>query len=107
MPVLVLTLSRAPKPLPGAKTVNNNKPKPATSKPARAAKSRRGGGRTGAGRPGREKRKTADELDADMADYFDGGNSGNTPANNATTQAAQATNGGDIGMDDDVLVGTL
>lgn len=93
----------APKPLPGAKTVNNNKPKPATSKPTRGAKSRRGGGRTGAGRPGREKRKTADELDADMADYFDGGNSGNTPANNATTQAAQATNGGDIGMDDDVL----
>jgi len=42
-----------------------------------------------------------------MADYFDGGNSGNAPANNATTGAAQATNGGDIGMDDDVLVGTL
>jgi THO complex subunit 4 len=88
----------APKPLPGAKTVNN-KPKPATSKPARAGKSRRGGGRAGAGRPGREKKKTADELDADMADYFDGGNTGNTPANNTT----QATNGGDIGMDDDVL----
>jgi len=91
----------APKPLPVAKTVNSNKPKPVTStKAVRGSKSRRGrGGRSGSG-SGREKRKTADELDAEMADYFDGGN---TQTGAATTTGAPATNGGDIGMDDDVL----
>lgn len=96
--------SSAPKPLPAAKTTNSNKPKPATStKAVRGPKPRRGrGGRSGSG-SGREKKKTADELDAEMADYFDGGN---TQTGAATTTGAPATNGGDIGMDDDVLVGT-
>ena len=62
------------------------------------------GGRRGrnAGRP---KTKTADELDAEMVDYFDANAANGTaaPTNAAATingAAAPATNGEEIGMDE-------
>ncbi|TKA80930.1 hypothetical protein B0A49_00943 [Cryomyces minteri] len=94
----------------------------AQPKPANAAKASTGGttasarGRGGrkatrGGRnPGRAKPKTAEELDAEMQDYFvsgtDGVNAtegGATTTNNETTTQSAAVNGGDVGMDDEIL----
>lgn len=59
-------------------------------KNTRAKKSRR------AGKP---KKKTVEELDADMADYY----GGDSATANATAQPAPAAAGGDTGMVDEVL----
>ena len=48
-----------------------------------------------AGRGGKPKKKTVEEMDAEMADYFVAGT--NAPA------PAAATNGGDAGMVDEVM----
>ena len=61
------------------------------------------GGRVRRGRnAGRAKPKTADELDAEMTDYFVGGTSNGADASGASTNgAAPATTGGDdLGMDE-------
>lgn len=89
-----------------------DKPKPATAAktaPATTGKARgRGGraeGRGRGGRAGRErtKKKTVEELDAEMADYFPAGE-GNTDAMAAApADGAQATAGGDTAMDDEML----
>lgn len=81
-----------------------SQPKPASA--AKAGRKRERGGRASRGRnAGRRKPKTAEELDADMADYF-----GDAPANNDANNAAPAaTNGAapaapaggeDLGMDE-------
>lgn len=72
----------------------------ASGKGAKPAASARGGAAGKRGRGGRPKsarptKKTADELDAEMADYFDGAKSGG--------DATAATNGGDAAMEDEVL----
>ncbi|CAO2650458.1 Nn.00g017500.m01.CDS01 [Neocucurbitaria sp. VM-36] len=81
-----------------------DKPKPATAEKAAPAAGRgrgqtRGRGRGRGGREARPKKKTVEELDAEMADYFPSGE------NNATNGAegAQATAGGDTAMDDEML----
>ena len=61
------------------------------------------GGRVHRGRnAGRPKPKTADELDAEMTDYFVGGTAANgTDAGAAATNGAASTAGGDdLGMDE-------
>lgn len=91
-------------------------PKSATATTTNGVKSGRGRGqaRTRGGRGGRNGRgkpKTADELDAEMMDYFDasatgaaGGDSSNAaPAANESVAPA-AANGGDTGMDDEIMV---
>lgn len=89
-----------------------DKPKPATAAkaaPAAAGKGRGGRaetrGRGRGGRAGRErtKKKTVEELDAEMADYFPAteGN-GDAMATNGA-EGAQATAGGDTAMDDEML----
>ncbi|KAF2089011.1 hypothetical protein K490DRAFT_64222 [Saccharata proteae CBS 121410] len=73
-------------------------PKPATEKKKREKKPR-------AKAAGRVK-KTAEELDAEMADYFVGGSApadGDTAMNGGAVQ--QTANGGDTGMDDEVMPG--
>ncbi|KAL4930968.1 uncharacterized protein BDV17DRAFT_257865 [Aspergillus undulatus] len=76
----------APKPLSDRVAQGKSQPKPATNAKAptrgRGRKNRRGGG---AGRP---KPKTAEELDAEMVDYF------NTPNENGATGDANAAAGG-------------
>lgn len=83
-------------------------PKSAAPKAAADEKKTTRGGKAGRGRParkgraGRPKPKTADELDAEMADYFDpnaanGSNAENAPATNG---AQSATGGEEIGMDE-------
>lgn len=82
-----------------------NQPKVATAKPATNGTTTgegRGRGRARRGRnAGRAKPKTADELDAEMVDYFDKPANGTAGADGATNGAAPVVNGGDeIGMDD-------
>jgi THO complex subunit 4 len=81
-----------------------DKPKPATAEKAVDGGAARGRGQTrgrGRGRGGREarpKKKTVEELDAEMADYFPGGEA--APAADAAPAAAA---GGDTAMDDEML----
>lgn len=90
------TLSdRIAKPKPAGK----NKPKPVTADkaaPAKGEKKPRGGRGRNAGRP---KVKNADELDAEMQDYFATGVAGGDTAV-PNGGAVQPTNG-DAGMEDD------
>lgn len=81
--------SRLDKPAPLTKDSANSKAKP---KSATAAKPVDGKNKTkGKQRPrtARPKRKTAEELDAEMTDYFAGGNA----ANGATADSAVAATG--------------
>lgn len=76
------------------------KPKPVTSAPKSAANNARGrqSKRGRGGRPGgRPKPKTAEELDAEMADYWDGGAA---PSAGAPAGAAPAAPAGGEAMDE-------
>jgi THO complex subunit 4 len=79
-----------------------SKPKPATDKAGSGRRTARGGARGGRGRggtrAGTRTKKTAEELDAEMVDYFQAPEGGA-----GASGAAPAT--GDTNMDDDVLVG--
>ncbi|KAK0277452.1 RNA-binding RNA annealing protein [Friedmanniomyces endolithicus] len=70
-------------------------PKPAAANGAPAGRREK----KKSGRAGKPKAKTADELDAEMADYF----GGTAPTAEATNGAAQpaATNGGEVAMQTD------
>lgn len=79
-----------------------SQPKPATGpKPAGAGRRGRRAPR-GGGRPNRPQKKSREDLDAEMDDYFVSNESGGAPAEgNAPVngQAQPATNGGeDVGM---------
>jgi len=87
-------------------------PKPATAAKANADRaSTRGGRGRGRGRrgqnAGRGKPKTAEELDAEMVDYFgtDAGNGTAAASTDATANGAAqpAAANGDTGMDDEIL----
>ncbi|KAL6706506.1 RNA-binding RNA annealing protein [Coniothyrium glycines] len=82
-----------------------DKPKPATVEKTAAAggrgdKKTRGRGRGRGGREPRPKKKTVEELDAEMADYFPNGE-GNVDT--AATTGAPAAAAGDTAMDDEML----
>lgn len=88
-----------------------DKPKPATAAkaaPAAAGRGRgkdtrgRGKGRDARGGRERSKKKTVEELDAEMADYFPAAE-GSNDAITTATNGAQATAGGDTAMDDEML----
>jgi THO complex subunit 4 len=49
------------------------------------------------------KKKTVEELDAEMADYFPAAEGGNDAVIATGTDGAQATAGGDTAMDDEML----
>lgn len=72
----------------------------ATSKTTNGGSSTRGRGKGRGGRNARPAKKTAEELDSEMADYFGG------EAPNANENAAAPTNGATNGdaMDEEVLV---
>ncbi|KAF2761757.1 hypothetical protein EJ05DRAFT_496656 [Pseudovirgaria hyperparasitica] len=91
--------------IPQAKNLKDRitKPKPtkAQPKPANAAKPATGkAGKAKRGGPRGKPKKTQEELDADMADYFVGGAGDTTVPNGGSAQPA--TNGGDVGMVDDI-----
>jgi len=113
---MVLDAKRAP-PLPPAKSLSERvvqpkpQPKPATASSkaslnfdSNRARVGRGRGRGRARNTGRPKPKTADELDAEMADYWGpAGQSGadNAPSAIAINQSAIPNGEGDVGMDDE------
>jgi hypothetical protein len=80
----------------------------ASSVGARGGRAGRARGR-GRGRNGRGKPKTAEELDAEMVDYFDAvATNGNATGDAGATGGAQpAAANGDTGMDEDILVSSL
>ncbi|RDW63180.1 uncharacterized protein DSM5745_10291 [Aspergillus mulundensis] len=92
----------APKPLGDRVAQNKPQPKPATNaKNANTARGARGvkRGRGGKARTNRPKPKTAEELDADMVDYWNAPNENGAPDANAGAAAPQQPAGGeDIGM---------
>lgn len=98
-----------------------SQPKPAAKaqpKPATATKAATGRTAATRGRGGRKPRaqgkpkKSAEELDADMQDYWDtGANGGAAPeggdtamATNGGAAAQAAASGGDAGMEDEIMV---
>lgn len=86
-----------------------DKPKPATADKAAPAagkgrgESTRGRGRGGRGGRDRQKKKTIEELDAEMADYFPSADGGNDAMATNGAGAAPAAAGGDTAMDDEDL----
>jgi len=87
-----------------------DKPKPATSDTAapaagkgRGEGTRGRGGRGGRGGRERQKKKTVEELDAEMADYFPGAEGGNDAMATNGAAAAPAAAVGDTAMDDEML----
>ncbi|XXG97203.1 hypothetical protein Hte_003498 [Hypoxylon texense] len=80
------------------KSAANDKKKDAPGK-ATGAGARGRGKRKGAPRSGRPAKKSAEELDHDMADYFEAGNQNE----NANGAAAPAVTNGDAPMEDEIL----
>lgn len=75
-----------------------SKPKPATETKA-GSTGRRGRRARGGRNPNRPKRKTVEELDAEMMDYYASAENGGQAAGNAPNGTQQATGGGeDLGM---------
>jgi len=64
----------------------------------------RGGKRGGGARNARPTKKTAEELDSEMVDYFQNGGEGSGETAVAATGAAAPVAGGDAAMDDEILV---
>lgn len=84
-----------PKPQPKSAATNKhggNAPKGAAATAKGTKKPR--------GRSSRPTKKTAEELDSEMADYFDNAASGNTAANPTAAPAAAA---GDAAMEDEIM----
>lgn len=86
-----------------------DKPKPATNEKTAAAGGRgkgqgtRGRGKGRGGRPERQKKKTTEELDAEMADYFPTAEGNNSAMETNGASGAPAAAGGDTAMDDEML----
>ncbi|KAH9224557.1 hypothetical protein DL95DRAFT_322526 [Leptodontidium sp. 2 PMI_412] len=90
-------ITRQPKPQPKSAAVTKNAAAGAT----RGAKAARGRGGRG-GRTARPAKKTAEELDSEMVDYWQTGASA-TEAQGASAGAAQPAANGDATMDDEIL----
>lgn len=81
-----------PKPQPKSAAVTKTNNAAGAARGGKAARGR--GGKTVRGRPAK---KTSDELDSEMADYFEKGT-------NAGETSAPSQPGGDAVMDDEILV---
>ncbi|SPN98522.1 related to RNA annealing protein [Cephalotrichum gorgonifer] len=90
---------RATQPKSQPRSAASDKHGAAAKKAGQAGTRGRGGKRRGANRSSRPAKKTAEELDSEMADYFDGGAGGNEGAAQA---AAPAT--ADAAMEEDISV---
>ncbi|OQO00190.1 hypothetical protein B0A48_13977 [Cryoendolithus antarcticus] len=92
---------RISKPRNAARETTKAKPAAAATGATPATNGATKSGKKKSGRGGKPKAKSADELDAEMKDYF-GGNEANGAVANGEVQAVAAavTNGGDTGMDE-------
>lgn len=109
---IVVGASQADKVIPAAKTLAERttqpkaQPKSAATKKQNATtgkgsvpKGAAGDAKKGRGRSARPAKKTAEELDSEMADYF-----GSTSNENGTgASAPAAANGGDAAMEDEIM----
>ncbi|OKL57557.1 hypothetical protein UA08_07138 [Talaromyces atroroseus] len=86
----------APKPLSERVTQSKAQPKPATATKNTAAAGRRGRGRPRKAKNPSQRKKTAEELDAEMVDYFAG--SENAPVGAETTNGTAPAANGDEAM---------
>jgi THO complex subunit 4 len=77
-----------------------NKKKEAATKETAAGGARGGRRKPARGKSSRPAKKTAEELDSEMADYFVAGNQNE----NASGGAPAPANNGDAAMDDDIMV---
>ena len=95
---------RTTQPKAQPKSAASNKHGAAANKAGQAAVRGRGK-RRGTARSARPAKKTAEELDSEMADYFDSAANGNTNNNGAAAQpAAPAPAANDEQMDEGILV---
>ncbi|KAG6023808.1 hypothetical protein E4U41_001927 [Claviceps citrina] len=111
---IVVGAAQADKVLPAVKTLAERTAQPkaqpksaASGKGATGGVAKSGNGTKAAankkrrGRSARPAKKTADELDTDMANYFSGGADG---ASNAAADPAPAATTGDASMEDEIMV---
>ncbi|OTA57217.1 hypothetical protein K449DRAFT_437494 [Hypoxylon sp. EC38] len=107
---IVVSAAKAAEIAPPSKTLTERitQPKAQPKSAANDKKKEAGGKAGGAGARGRKRRgprnsrpakKTAEELDSEMADYFEAGNQ-----NENTNNAAPAATNGDAPMEDEILV---
>lgn len=101
---------RAPNPVASSVAKAAAKPKPATNHTPKGNNVRGRGGRRGGpagrgGRPSRPKPKTAEELDAEMADYWDGSAPTAATGNALGAHHANVAASGDAMDDDQIMVG--
>ncbi|ETS79577.1 hypothetical protein PFICI_09430 [Pestalotiopsis fici W106-1] len=80
-----------------------NKKKEAATKDTAAGGANRGRRKPARGKSSRPAKKTAEELDSEMADYFVAGNQNE----NANGGAPAPANNGDAAMDDDIMVSSV
>lgn len=105
---LILDANRAseippPKGLSERISLPKAQPKSAASTKATTAGTRgKKGGRGGKARNPRPAKKTAEELDSEMADYWQSGAAA-TETNGDVNGAGQPASGGDANMDDEIL----
>ncbi|RYP23274.1 hypothetical protein DL765_001183 [Monosporascus sp. GIB2] len=97
-PAKTLT-ERITQPKAQPKSAANDKKKEAAGKAASSGARSRGGKKKP--RNARPAKKTTEELDSEMADYFESGNQQTNE--NANGGAPAATNGGDAPMDDEIM----
>src|SRR5690606_14078689 len=106
--VVVASADLIPQPKPLAQRIAQPKAQPKSAATVKqngdSAKGGAGGGKGGKkcrrGGSRRPVKKTAEELDSEMADYFE---SANTADNNANATAPAAAAGGDAPLEEDVL----
>ena len=88
--------------------ISRSQPKPqpksaASTKTAGKTRGKTGRGGARGGRNARPAKKTAEELDSEMVDYWQAGAAA-TETNGGASGAAQPAAGGDANMDDEILV---
>jgi len=105
---LILDANRAkaiPAPKGLSERITQPKPQPksaASTKTAGKTRGKTGRGGARGGRNARPAKKTAEELDSEMVDYWQAGAAA-TETNGGASGAAQPAAGGDANMDDEIL----
>lgn len=111
---IVVNASQAASVIPVTKTLAERtsqpkaQPKSAAARKTNEAKGAGASGRgkkgtRGGGRTGRPVKKTAEELDSEMADYFTGAPATNENTTTGTAAPAAATGNGDASMEDEIM----
>jgi len=105
--VVVANADLIPQPKPLAARIAQPKAQPKSAATVKNTNGNKEGGagkkKTRRGRSNRPVKKTLEELDSEMADYFASANTNDTNANNANGTSSATAAGGDAPMEEDVL----